>query len=375
MSDILGDSLPSSKANMPRDRPRAIEAAIPAATANPPSANPPSWRLVQLQTQGQRRVALVQEHQLRLLGAECESIYWLAGAALAAGQRFTTAITSRLCGETRDYGEVYLGRSPWRLLPPIDHPTEPARCLVSGTGLTHLGSAKDRQAMHSVVASELNDSIRMFNWGLAGGRPAPGQIGAAPEWFYKGNGQILRACGEPLEVPAFAEDGGEEAEIAGLYLVGPDSRVHRLGMAIGNEFSDHVFEKKNYLNLAGSKMRTCGLGPELVVASSFCTVKGRVSIERGGDVIWFKDIETGEATMCHSLANIEHHHFKFDAHRRPGDVHVHFFGAHSLSFGAGIALQDGDIMEVRFPDFGRPLRNPLRAIRCPPKLVTVEPAQ
>ena len=64
--------------------------------------------------------------------------------------------------------------------------------------------------------------------------------------------------------------------------------------------------------------------------------------------------------MCHSLANIEHHHFKYDAHRRPGDVHVHFYGADSLSFGDGITLIDGDVMAVQFQGFGRALRNPLR---------------
>ena len=48
-----------------------------------------------------------------------------------------------------DYEAVYRGESPWRLLPPIDHPAEPTRCLVSGTGLTHLGSARNRQAMHT----------------------------------------------------------------------------------------------------------------------------------------------------------------------------------------------------------------------------------
>ena len=64
--------------------------------------------------------------------------------------------------------------------------------------------------------------------------------------------------------------------------------------------------------------------------------------------------------MCHSLANLEHHHFKFDGHRRPGDVHVHFFGAHSLSFGDGIVLKDGDWIEVRYEGFGRPLRNQVR---------------
>jgi hypothetical protein len=64
--------------------------------------------------------------------------------------------------------------------------------------------------------------------------------------------------------------------------------------------------------------------------------------------------------MCHSLANLEHHHFKFEGHRQPGDVHVHFFGAHSLSFGDGIALQDGDWTDIRYEGFGRPLRNRIR---------------
>jgi hypothetical protein len=75
--------------------------------------------------------------------------------------------------------------------------------------------------------------------------------------------------------------------------------------------------------------------------------------------------------MCHSLANIEHHHFKFDAHRRPGDVHVHFYGASAFSFGAGVRLQDGDVMEVSFAGFGRPLRNPVRIETAAPQQVVV----
>lgn len=35
--------------------------------------------------------------------------------------------------------------------------------------------------------------------------------------------------------------------------------------------------------------------------------------------------------MCHSLANCEDHYFKFAQHRRPSDVHVHFFGTSQLS--------------------------------------------
>ena len=64
--------------------------------------------------------------------------------------------------------------------------------------------------------------------------------------------------------------------------------------------------------------------------------------------------------MNHTVANLEHHHFKYAAHRRPGDTHIYFFGADAFSFGEGFELRDRDIMEVEMPGFGRPLRNPLR---------------
>ena len=169
-------------------------------------------RLVQIQNGATRRVALVDEPYLRLLaGAAC--IYELAGVAVTTRKPLLKLISESVSEQRLNYDAVYSGNSEWHLLPPIDHPSQPARCLVSGTGLTHLGSAKNRQAMHSAGEAELNDSMKMFKWGVEGGKPAPGKAGTAPEWFYKGNGTILRAHNEPLEVPAFAEDGGEEAEI------------------------------------------------------------------------------------------------------------------------------------------------------------------
>ena len=201
----------------------------------------------------------------------------------------------------------------------------------------------------------------MGSWKPAGQQP--GEIGIAPEWFHKGDGSILHAHGEPLLIPAYAEDGGEEAEIAVVYVIGPDGQPYRIGMAQGNEFSDHRFEKKNYLNLAGSKLRTCSIGPELVVDPDFRTVPGTVTIQRGGKEFWSQPIASGEEEMSHSLRNLEHHHFKFELHRRPGDVHIHFLGAHSLSFGQGIELKDGDVMQVQFNGFGRPLRNPVEVVR------------
>lgn len=327
-------------------------------------------RLIQIQNGATRRVALVEEPNVRLLEGS-DSVYALAQTALATGTALTALVKRQATGESLAYDPIYEGKSPWHLLPPIDHPAEAARCLVSGTGLTHLGSAQSRNAMHGKSDAELTDSMKMFRSGLEGGRPAPGRIGTAPEWFYKGSGTILRAPGEPLLVPAYAADGGEEAELAGVYLIDPAGQPHRIGMAIANEFSDHKFEKTNYLNLAGSKIRTCSLGPEVVIGAGFQSVPGTVTIERAGRVLWTKAIATGEAEMCHSLANIEHHHFKFETHRRPGDVHVHYYGACALSFGDGVQLADGDVMVIAFTGFGRALRNPLRIAPASPAPIIV----
>ena len=329
-------------------------------------------RLIQIAKGRQRKVALVEEPKLRLLD-QTSSTYSLAQEAVTSAAKLTALVQKKLSNDALDYDPIYKGESDWRVLLPIDHPEEPTRCLVSGTGLTHLGSARDRQDMHAMAAENLTDSMKMFRWGIDGGRPADGQIGTPPEWFYKGTATLLRAHNEPLDVPPYAEDGGEEAEIAGIYLIDAEGRPRRVGMTCGNEFSDHVFEKKNYLNLAGSKLRTASLGPELAIDPAFDSVAGEVSIERLGHPLWTKSIRTGETEMCHSLRNMEHHHFKYETHRRPGDVHVHFFGAVSLSFGEGIRLATGDVMQIQFAGFGRPLRNPLKAATAKPALVEVIP--
>ena len=317
--------------------------------------------LVQIGNGTSRRVALVEEPHLRCL-VDVESVYDLAQLCLRDGLRLDEQAFVLAQGEVLDYDAIYAGASEWQLLTPIDVPGDPSRLMIAGTGLTHLGSAKERQAMHLAdvaKAETVTDSMRMFQWGVEGGRPAQGEIGVAPEWFYKGNGTMLRAPFTALTVPAYAEDGGEEAEIAGIYIVADDGAPYRIGMAAGNEFSDHRFEKRNYLNLAGSKLRTCSLGPELVVDTEFLAITGEASIQRGAKTIWSKDVATGEENMCHSLANLEHHHFKFAGHRQPGSIHVHFYGADALSFGEGVVLEDGDIAEVRFHGFGRALRNPI----------------
>jgi hypothetical protein len=318
--------------------------------------------LVQISNGTERRVAMVEEPQLRCLEG-VSSVYELAMRYATFGSKMSEQASALASGELLDYDAIYAGRSEWRLLAPIDVPGQPSRVLVSGTGLTHLGSARERQAMHlggPKVDEAVTDSMRMFQWGVEGGRPAAGAIGVAPEWFYKGDGSVLRGPFEALEIPGHAEDGGEEAEIAGVYVIDDEGNPCRIGMTQGNEFSDHKFEKRNYLNLAGSKLRACSVGPELVIGPDFTNVRGEARIERSGETVWQRKIASGEENMCHSLANMEHHHFKFAGHRQPGSVHVHFYGADALSCGDGVVLQDGDVAEVRFDGFGRALRNLIR---------------
>ncbi len=317
-------------------------------------------RLVQFESESGRSLGVVDVSGNRLSVVQgAERVYDLALEAARAGQGLESLVTARLGGETVSY-DALLAES--RILPPLDHP-DPAHCLVTGTGLSHLGSAQARDDMHAKLvagADDLSDSMKMFKMGFDGGKPAPGEIGAQPEWFWKGDGSIMVGCGRALASPGFAEDAGEEAEIAGLYVIGDDGQPLRVGFALANEFADHVMERRNYLYLAHSKLRVCGIGPELRLGPLPDSVRGRVRVRRANEILWESEFLSGEANMSHSIANLEHHHFKYPLFRRPGDVHVHFFGAGTLSFAAGIKAADGDIFEIDCPDFGRPLSNPLR---------------
>lgn len=246
-----------------------------------------------------------------------------------------------------------------RFRPPIDHP-DPAHLLLTGTGLTHLGSAEGRDKMHKAAAGEqLTDSMRMFNLGLEGGKPAPGETGSQPEWFYKGDGTGLVASGDTLLSPSFALDGGEEPEIAGIYIIDPAGTPRRLGYALANEFSDHVTERGNYLWLAHSKLRPAAIGPELYLGELPDHVEGKSRILRDGKTVWEKDFLSGQSNMSHSLANLEHHQFKYPQFCRPGDVHIHFFGTATLSFSDGFETRAGDEFEIEAAPFRLPLRNRL----------------
>ena len=310
---------------------------------------------------GKRRVGVVDGGTIGQLKRVSTTLD-LAKLALKEGKKLS-AMASSLAGRvTEDYAKAL---EDGRVLPPVDHP-DPVRCIITGTGLTHLGSASARDGMHKKLAGadeELTDSLKMFKMGLEGGRPASKtEAGVQPEWFYKGDGSWLVGPGQPLPKPSFALDGGEEPELAGLYFIDDKGRPVRLGFALGNEYSDHIMERQNYLYLAHSKLRHSSIGPEMVIGKLPGSIEGTSRIVRKGAVVWEKPFLTGEANMSHTIANLEYHHFKYDAFRRPGDLHIHYFGTATLSTTDGIKPQNGDIFEISAKPFGSPLRNPLKDV-------------
>ncbi|HEY0983028.1 AraD1 family protein [Schlesneria sp.] len=303
---------------------------------------------------------------LTSVAADCRSVYDLIQRAITQNLCLGDVVQKLMTGNQPDtYAYAHLlkaipgGSDPY-LIAPIDHP-EPSRLLISGTGLSHLGSVQSRDQMHGGTAATepQTDSARMFAMGLQGGRPQGDQRGVSPEWFYKGNGHNLRGPLAELDLPAYALDGGEEPEIVGCYIIDPAGQPRRIGFALGNEWSDHATEKINYLYLAPSKLRVCAIGPSIQVTEDFSDIRLRCSVTREGLQIYDSgELLSGEEHMCHSLQNIEDHHFKYAQHRHPGDVHLHFFGTSKLSFGTRTwKYEAGDRIEISAPGFSEPLVN------------------
>jgi hypothetical protein len=283
-----------------------------------------------------------------------ETTYDLAKAAIAAGTTVAALIEKQGAGDSVDLMAL---AAEGKLDCPVRHP-DPAHMYLTGTGLTHTGSASARDSMHADTAG-MSDSMKMFRMGLEGGKPKPGETGVQPEWFYKGNGFNAVAPGDDLVSPSFALDGGEEPEMAGYYIIGEDGTAHRLGFSVANEFSDHVTEKINYLFLAHSKLRPASFGPELRVGALPDHVEGTSRIIRAGKTVWEKPFLSGEANMSHTIANLEYHHFKYALFCQPGDLHVHMYGTATLSVADGFVTEEGDVFEIESPQFGLPLRNRL----------------
>ena len=148
-------------------------------------------RLIQyVDGNGQRHAAEVVADGQRLQPLASDSVRDLALQAHRSGMSLAQVVFAQRERDTLDYDTALRGG---HFLAPLDH-QDAARWLVTGTGLSHLGSASARDSMHAKISqaeAELTDSMKMFKWGLEGGKPAAGAVGTPPEWFYKGDGRCV----------------------------------------------------------------------------------------------------------------------------------------------------------------------------------------
>ena len=119
-------------------------------------------RLVQFTDRsGARRVAASDDGKTLRVLAGVPRVFDLALAAARANSSLESAAKAKIGAETVSYDDVVDEK---RLLPPLDHP-DLYRCLITGTGLSHLGSAAARDSRHAKFQkdeSELTDSAPIF---------------------------------------------------------------------------------------------------------------------------------------------------------------------------------------------------------------------
>ena len=130
-------------------------------------------RLAQILDEAGKRALVVTARGESRLVKGARTTLELASQAIEAGVPLRRIVAERGVGKPVDLAGALKEK---RVLAPIDH-KDPAHVLVTGTGLTHLGSAEGRDAMHRSLAdpAALTDSMRMFKLGLDGGKPGPGE--------------------------------------------------------------------------------------------------------------------------------------------------------------------------------------------------------
>ena len=129
----------------------------------------------------------------------------LAQEAIASGRGLAQVIAAHGLGEAVDLARLL---DEGRVTLPVTH-SDPSHMHLTGTGLTHLGNASARDAMHAKLAAgaeTLTDSTRMFRMGREGGGPDPGAVGVMTSKGKvrsgaSGGGRKGFKAMEPLAVP------------------------------------------------------------------------------------------------------------------------------------------------------------------------------
>lgn len=298
--------------------------------------------------------------QQLLLVNNFNSIYELALHSINTKISMIELVLNNLTTTKINYAELISQKA---ICIPVEN-VSPLSCYVTGTGLTHKNSELLRHDMYTQSDSEnkMTDAQRIYLSGLRSGKATSKIASARPEWFFKGNGSSVIPTNQDLLLPEYAQGCGEEAELVAVYIVDHNGKPFRVGFTIGNEFSDHVLEKKNIYYLAQSKLFTCSIGPEIIIGDLPENISGTVKIMRNSDVYWEQKFNTGLEHMTHSFSNIEYYLFQHQLFNVPGNIYYHFLGADKVSFADNIVFEDQDVVDIYMDAFNYPLINRITKI-------------
>ena len=299
------------------------------------------------------RVAIYKERKIYPLTTE-RNLYQIAFSAINKKLKIAEALNSIPCETPLSPSQLF---QSIQFLPPINH-SDPSHIIVSGTGLTHINSAMLRKSMHSNEYLDPAQSIYMN--GVNFGKSNETLAKAIPEWFFKGLGHNLKPTNTCLEIPSYSHGGGEEAEIVAIYLNDADGQPHRIGFALGNEFSDHKLENKNPYYLAQSKLRDFSIGPEIYLGEFPSEIRGNITVLRNNQSIWRSEFLTGSEHMSFDIAALEYHAFKHKLLRQPGDINMLFLGADKLSYNDDLEFMENDFIKIEANLFNLPLVNKVK---------------
>jgi hypothetical protein len=268
-------------------------------------------RLVQLRDEGGRRAVAVTSATGHRRLDEIETVYELVLAALEAGiplaetaARFQSKTTIDVAAAARE----------GRLLPPLEHPV-PTRCWVTASA------------------------------------PADGE--GPPSWFFRGSGSTLVGAEQPLPLPGFAPAGAPVAQLLGLYVIADDGTPCQAGWALGHPVVDPALAMGS--GAGHARLRCTAVGPELLIGALPAELPAIARARRKTAVVGERRFDLGTASRTHSYADLARDHFRYQMHRRPGDVHVHCFGTSAPD--TALATGDDLTFELECAAFGLPLRN------------------
>ncbi|MEE6666161.1 hypothetical protein PS423_01955 [Pediococcus acidilactici] len=162
------------------------------------------------------------------------------------------------------------------------------------------------------------------------------------DWYYKGNGNVLRKDGDYLVLPLYGLWGGLETEILMVHLINENLEPVYLGYTLAIDFTNTGLRRRNKSLKNLSHISQTMVANEIATSSFPEYDIAHTNITRGGKVIWNSDASAGKRNMWMNPKKLINFLFRNKEILLPGMIFYTLTGATMSSDKAGIHLKKGD---------------------------------